>query len=149
MQPIFLLAALAAALAMGIGYLGNEVDLEGMVQEFGVGEQTLEIPVDSANVAVKIIRTGEVPNFKDLIVECLFSSPDGTILKDSMLICKLLDAREDAVTIANVIAEGMKTVGTVPPNITVTIPITFLACENCHNVDGVHDMLIILKGPPH
>ena len=43
MQPILLLAAIAAATALSMGYLANDVDLEGMVQEFGVGEATLQI----------------------------------------------------------------------------------------------------------
>ena len=147
MQPIFLLAAMGAAIAMGIGYLGNDIALEGMVQEFGVGEGTLEIPIDSANVAAKIVRTGVGLNFKDIIVECIFISPNVTIEKGTMIFCKLLDEREDVSSIANVIAEGIKITDTVPPNVTVTIPITFLACEFCNDLDVVHDLLVIFKGP--
>lgn len=141
-----MLAVLAAALALGIGYLGNEVDLEGMVQDFGVGEGTIEPLTETANIKAKIIRTGQGLNFKDLIIECQFLTPD-TIAKGSMIFCKILDGREDATTIANIIAEGMKTTGTVPPNITVTIPITFLAFTNANNVDFSHDMIAIIKGP--
>ena len=83
MQPIFLIAVLAAALALGVGYLGNEVNLEGMVQDFGVGEGTIDHPTESINVAAVIERQGQVPDFKDFIIECEFQSPD-TIDKGSM-----------------------------------------------------------------
>jgi len=146
MQPIFLIAVLAAALALGLGYLGNEVDLEGMVQEFGVGEGTIEPPTETADIKAKIVRTGQGQNFKDLIIECVFLTPD-TIASGSMIFCKILDGREDASTIANIIAEGMKTTGTVPPNTTVTIPITFLAFTNANDVDFSHDMIVVIKGP--
>lgn len=146
MQPIFLLAVLAAALALSIGYLGNEVNLEGMVQEFGVGEGTIQHPVETVDVKAKIVRTGSGSDFKDLIIECQFISPD-TIAKGSMVFCKILDGRENVSTIANIIAEGMKTTGTVPPNTTVTIPITFLAFTNANDIDFAHDMIAVIKGP--
>lgn len=152
MQPIFLIATIAAAVALGIGYMANDISLDGMVQEFGVGESTLEAPTESVNIVAKIVRTGtfigSIPNFKDIIVECLFSSPD-TIEKGSMLFCKLMDQRGDAETVGNVLAEGMKTTGTVPPNLTVTIPVTFFAFQNSNNANIVHDLYVIVKGPPH
>ena len=148
MQPIFLIAAIAAGVALSIGYLGNDINLEGMVQEFGAGEGTMEIPTESVDIGVIISRIGSPPsNFKDFIVVCLFSSPTDTIEKDSMIFCKLLDQMASAKTVANVIAEGMKITGTISPNETVTIPITFFKFFNSHNVNNVHDMIIVIKGP--
>lgn len=147
MQPIFLLVGLAAAVAMGVGYLGNDIALDGMVQGFGVGEGTLIIPTESVDIVARIERIGTMPGFKDVIVECLFSSPNETIEKNSMIFCKLLDQQASASTIANVIAEGMIITDTIPPNLTVSIPITFLKFDKASAANNVHDMIIVLKGP--
>jgi len=61
MQPIFLIAAIAAGVALSIGYLGNDINLEGMVQEFGAGEGTMEIPTESVDIGVIISRIGSPP----------------------------------------------------------------------------------------
>jgi len=146
-HPIFLLAVVAAVAAMGIGYLGNDIALDEMVQKFGAGEETLQIPTESVNIAIRITRGGIPPDFKDMIIECAFSSPD-EIEKDSMIICKLLDQKASAQTIANVIAEGMKITGTVPPNTTITMEISYTKFDSADDPNSVHDLIIVIKGPP-
>lgn len=147
MQPIFFIAIIGAAIAMSVGYLGNELSLNA--QSFGVGEDTLKNPIESAVLTIKIIKTYGVntsllPDSKDLITECSFRSTNIVLAPNTRLICKLLDAVD-----GNVIAEGDKIVTTsIPINTPVTIPIDNLAFENANNAPNVHDIFIIIQGPP-
>ena len=144
MQPIFILAIIGAAGAMSIGYLSNDINVAS--QSFGVGEDTLENPITNAAVTILLDRTYgfTVADFKDLITECIFRSNTVALDPNTKLICKLLDAED-----GNVIAEGSKTVlVSIPINTPVTIPIDNFAFENANNANNVHDIFIIVQGPP-
>jgi hypothetical protein len=143
-QPIFFIAIIGAAIAMSVGYLGNDISLNS--QSFGVGEDTLQNPVESAVLTIFIEKTYGVStaDYKDLITECSFRSTTVVLAPNTRLICKLLDAVD-----GNVIAEGDKIVLTsIPINTPVTIPIDNFAFENANNANNVHDIFIIVQGPP-
>jgi len=141
-KPLFFMAIIGAAVALSIGYLGNEVSLDA--QSFGVGETNLESPVASVGVFA-IISQMDNPNitsdFKDLIVECTFIG-DKDVEKDSTIFCKLLDIS------GNVIAEGKKIVDPSLPLLTpFTIPINDFEFLNANNINNVHDIVIVVQGP--
>jgi len=141
-KPLFFMAIIGAAVAMSIGYLGNEVSLDA--QSFGVGETNLESPVASVGV-IAILEHQENPNnsadFKDLIVECTFIA-DKEVEKDSIIFCKLLDIS------GNVIAEGKKIVDPALQLLTpFTIPIDDFEFLNANNINNVHDIVIVVQGP--
>ena len=139
MKPIFFIAIIGAAVAMSVGYLGNEVSLNA--QQFGVGETDIESPVRSVAVTAMVERIGSSVNFKDLIVECTFMSND-EVEKDSTIICKLLD------TSGNVIAEGKKIVDPALPALTsFTVPIDDFEFLNANNINNVHDIILVIQGP--
>lgn len=147
MQPIFIIAIIGAASAMSIGYLSNDINVNS--QPFGVGEDTLNNPITNAVLTILIEKTYGLnislqPDSKDLITECAFRSNTVVLAPNTRLICKLLDAVD-----GNVIAEGSKTVSTsIPVNTPVTIPIDNFAFEDSNNANNVHDIFIIVQGPP-
>ena len=135
------MAVIGAAVALSIGYLGNNISLDA--QEFGVGETNLESPVDDLGVTVVIGRTFGIvdSDFKDLIEECIFHSLD-LVEKDSIITCKLLDIS------GNVIAEGKKIVDPdLLPLTPFTMPIDDFEFVLAHNIDNVHDIIIVIQGP--
>jgi hypothetical protein len=138
-KPILFLAIIGAVGAMSIGYLGNDISLNA--QELGVGETDIESPVASVGVNAMIERIGNTADFKDLIVECTFRGND-EVVKDSMITCKLLDNS------GSVIAEGKKIVDpTLPPLTPFTIPIDYFEFTNAHNINNVHDIVLVVQGP--
>ena len=147
MQPIFILAIIGAAGAMSIGYLSNNIIVNP--QSFGVGEDTFENPITNAVLTMRLDRTfglnlSNNQDYKDLIKECTFRSTTLALAPNTKLICKLLDAKGGAI-----IAEGTKIVlTTIPVNNPVTIPIDNLAFTNANNANNVHDVFIIVQGPP-
>jgi len=136
------MVVVGAAVAISVGYLGNGVFLDA--QQLGVGETNLESPVRSVAVTALIERmvNPDIPlDFKDLIVVCTFISND-EVEKDSTIICKLLD------TSGNVIAEGKKIVDPALPALTpFTVPINEFEFLNAHNINNVHDIIIVVQGP--
>jgi len=143
-QPIFILAIIGAAGAMSIGYLSNDINVNS--QSFGVGEDTFENPITNAALTILLDRTYGVitTDFKDLITECVFRSTTEDLAPNTRLICKLLDSVN-----GDIIAEGSKTVSTtILANTPVTIPIENFAFPNSNNADNVHDIYIIVQGPP-
>lgn len=146
-QPIFFIAIIGAAIAMSIGYLGNDINVSS--QQFGVGEQTLDNPITNAILTIKVDRTNGLnlsnqQDFKDLITECTFRSTSVALAPNTKLICKLLDAVD-----GKIIAEGDKIVHTtIAINTPVTIPIDNFAFPNANNANNVHDIFIIVQGPP-
>lgn len=147
MQPIFLIAIIGAAGAMSVGYLSN--DLTVTSQSFGVGVDTLDDVVTNVAITLGIERTNGInlsanPAHKDFITECKFRSTTEELAPNTRLICKLLDAKN-----GNIIAEGSKTVPTtIPINTPITIPIDNFAFTNSNNANNVHDIFIIVQGPP-
>jgi len=141
-KPIFFIAIIGAAIAMSIGYLGNEISLDA--QPFGVGETNIESPVAGIAVTAIIERTFNpkiASDFKDLIVECIFRSAD-EVEKDSTITCKLIDIS------GSVIAEGQKIVDPTLLQLTpFTIPIDYFEFVNANNINNVHDIVIVVQGP--
>ena len=129
---------------MGVGYLSNDINVNS--QSFGVGADTMKSPVDSAVLTIFIAKTYGITtaDYKDLITECAFRSTTVVLAPNTKLICKLLNAVD-----GDVIAEGSKIVSTsIPINTPVTIPIDNFAFENANNANNVHDIFIIVQGPP-
>lgn len=137
-------AIIGAAAAMSIGYLSNDISVSS--QSFGVGDDTMESPITDASLTIRIVRTFGIisADYKDLLTECVFRSTTEDLAPNTRLICKLLDAVD-----GDIIAEGSKIVTTnIPNNTPVTIPIHNLAFTNANNAENVHDILIIVQGPP-
>ena len=139
-QPIIWIALLVCTGAIGAGYLANPVDM-GMVQHFGVGESDIAAPIASAMVQVRIDVTGpSMDNSKFRIVECVFEAETDLEI-GTMLFCKLLDEN------GSLLGEGMLMLSApLFSGFTVPIPIDFLACPNCNDVDDVHDLIFVVKG---
>lgn len=142
MQPIVVLAVFAAAIAMSIGYLGNDIGL-AMIQPLGVGETDLTNPVKSVDLTIRIDRTFGMNSldFKDLIVDCIFRSPN-QVASGSTLICKLVDNSN------SVVAEGRKELQTLlPANSPTVIPIDQTFFANSNNLNLINDIIFIVQGP--
>jgi len=138
MKPIILLGLVAvAAVTLGMGSLTNVITLN--VQDFGVGDETIDSPIDSAVVKFDIQATlGNLGFFKNYINDCIISSPED-IDAGSLIFCKLTDGNGD------VISEGSKTVNpTLFAGNIITIPIDDI---NNALVQNVHDVLIVVQGP--
>ena len=152
MKNLVFVAVLVATLALGIGYLNNTNGMDLWIQKIGVGEGDLEHPITNAALTINIQRffgatlqgnTVITDAFKDIIEECVFRSETITVESGSTLFCKLLNG-PDAET-SGVVAEGSKVVTTdIPPGTPVTIPIMHIIDNN---VNAVHNVVIILKGP--
>ena len=84
------MAVVAAAIAMSVGYMGNDIDMS-MIQSLGVGDTDLASPVQSIDISIRVDRTFGLisADFKDIIVDCGFSSPS-EVESGSTLICKLV-----------------------------------------------------------
>ncbi len=151
MQPIVYLAIVGVAVAgLGFGFLDNEINLTDMVQQFGVGEATIESPVSAAYIDFEIEKTRGVINvgganvkvFKNIISECLIQV-DKQLVPDTKVICKLTDIN------SNVVIEGMKTiVNTVQTKTPITVPIVFTGSGTPSNlVNNIHDVQLVVIGP--
>lgn len=142
MQPILMIVIVAAAIAMSFGYLTNEVNLDNMVQSFGYGAATFDSPVESVSITAKVQRTFGLitTDFKDIITECIFRSPQ-LLESGSTLICKLVDIND------SIIAEGKKILGAdLLANNPTVIPIqTFGPFSN--NANSVHNIILLVQGP--
>ena len=140
MHPVVLVVLAATVLVVSGGYLGATINLDGMVQLFGVGETNVERPISTVDVTIKIERTGHENNFKDLITQCFFTTPT-PIAAGSILICKLLDINN------SVIAEGrLETTMPIGIGEKITIPINPLF-DKSNNLDNVADVMLIIQGP--
>jgi len=150
MQPIIMLAVVAvAAGALGVGFLGNTIDLT-MVQTIGVGMTDLESDVIKANVdftieKVNALGNAGVPAFKNIISECIVQNYDPETMMAvnfvpySTVICKLTDINN------NVVAEGEVMIPTAPATMKVTVPIG-QPPGLPNNVKNVHDVIIVVRG---
>ena len=143
MQPILLLAIVGvAAVALSMGSLTNVINLD--VQDFGVGEETIETPVTQADVDFNIgqVTTG---GFLYNVIDICTITPGQTLDAGSTLFCKLTNIDDQ------IVAEGHKTVTTqVDAGDPVTIPITQLVLDDppfSHNVKNIHDVLVVIQGP--
>ena len=143
MQPIILVAIAAAAIALSIGYMSNDIDTS-MTQKIGVGESDFQSPVNSVDITLRIDRTYGIisADFKDFIVDCVFKS-DTQVEIDSKIICKLVDQGD------HVIAEGIKQLQTsLPQNTPTRIQIDQLSIANANQLQNIADIILIVQGPP-
>ena len=153
MQNLVFLAIIVAGLALGIGYMNNQNGVDLWVQQIGVGQTMIDSgPVSNAAVTIFIDRifgptaVGDIvtTGFKDLIVECVFRSPDIDVKEGSTLICKLIDGPD--FKDSNVIAEGIKVLQSdLPAGTAATIPINTI--KN-NDVDFVENIVILIQSPP-
>lgn len=148
MQPILVIALIGvAAAATSVGFLNTNIMLN--VQNFGVGEETLETPISDANVDLSVSRINGVDLdgrtiFKNIVSACSFHYPansafPGLDSDSSIVICKLTDKN------GNVIAEGEET-GPFVASETRSIEITDLAYNGANKVENVEDIIIVALG---
>lgn len=138
----------AAIVGLGTGFANNTFTLN--LQNLGVSEQDLESPIKTANVDLELKKILEDPDgvkdsgdefFKNVISECSFHTPDGLLI-GSTIICKLTDEENKAI------AEGRLDLTTNLPNsATVFIPISQEAFPLASDVQKVHDVKIVVRGP--
>jgi len=127
MQPILIIALIGvAAAATSVGFLNTNIMLN--VQNFGVGEETLETPISDANIDFSIGRMVTQDDsgrtiFMNIIDACSFHYPEentsvypGLAFGSTKVICKLTDEN------GNVVAEGTR-VGMIAASQTVHIAI--------------------------
>ena len=147
-QPILVIALIGvAAAATSVGFLNTNIMLN--VQNFGVGEATLETPISDANVDLSVSRVNDVDLagrtiFKNIVSACSFHYPANTAFpglnSDTVkVICKLTDKN------GNVVAEG-EIPGPIAASDTVSIPITDLAYDGANSVKTVEDIIIVVLG---
>ncbi len=137
-----------AAAATGVGFLNTNIMLN--VQNFGVGEATLETPISDTNIDLSVGRmvTSDASGrtiFMNIIDACSFHYPDNSAFPgldsaSATVICKLTDKN------GNVIAEGEQMQAFFPSQ-TTSIRITDLAYENSNFIQNVEDITIVaLRG---
>jgi len=150
MQPILVIALIGvAAAATSVGFLNTNIMLT--VQNFGVGEETLETPISDANIDFSIGRMVTQDEsgrtiFMNIIDACSFHYPEentavypGLAFGSTKVICKLTDKN------GNVVAEGTR-VGMIAASQTVQIAIDDLAYDGANKVDNIHDVTIVALG---
>ena len=140
MQPLILLAIVGvAAVALGAGSLTNIIDLT--VQDFGVGEETIETPVTNANVNFNIGQLAQSGVFYNVVDECTIEA-SATLGPDSTVFCKLTDADGAIVAEGHVVLTN--TVITGDP---IVVPITNLAFTLSNVVQNIHDVMVVIQAP--
>lgn len=143
MQPLILLAIVGvAAVALGAGSLTNVINLT--VQDFGVGDATINTPATAADVNFHIGQLLTHTVLYNVVDECTIAAND-YLATDSTVFCKLTDAN------GNIAAEGHKVLGAaVSTGVGITVPITNLANPNApfsNNVQNIHDVMVVIQGP--
>ncbi len=150
MKPILWVALIGfAAAATSMGFLNTNVMLN--VQNFGVGEETLETPISDANVDLSVGRmvTSDAAGrtiFMNIIDACSFHYPEedlatypGLNSATATVICKLTDEN------GNVVAEGEET-GPFVASVTRSIAIDTLAYDGANKVQNIEDIIIVALG---
>ena len=146
MQPILLLAIAGVAIAAtSVGFLSNEINMSGMVQQFGVGEETIDTPVSNAYIDFVIDRTSFASNgktkYKNIVSDCVVQV-DKRLATDSTIFCKLTDE------FGQVIAEGKKKLTSpLQTEVPTNVEVTQLAYMMSNDVKNVHDVLLVVQGP--
>jgi len=154
MKPIIVLAMVAvASIALGSGFLGNDIDL--WVQQFGTGSEEIVTPVSHAQIDFNIVKTvGNQGFFKNVITECLVTL-DSTVgeshfmgqvntlnNKLSEIQCKLSDS------MGKIIAEGNTFSTFFPGGVVIVVPIDDPQLQNSQ-VQNVHDVHLVVKANTH
>jgi len=145
MQPIILLAIVGiAGGAMGIGFLGNTINLD--VQLLGVGETDLESPIDNAQIDFNIGRQSGIVNGEtqthNVIDRCDIIA-DKDIVMGSHVFCKLTDVD------GNVVAEGVTWLmtGDVLKGNVLEIDIDAIGNFPANKVQNIHDVVLVVQSP--
>ncbi|MEM3085084.1 MAG: hypothetical protein QXU32_04915 [Nitrososphaerales archaeon] len=120
------------------------------------GDVFLQSPIDTASVGFKLETVLRGDYFVNLISACIFQSDNGSITPNetlleagSLIICKLTDDSNGPDQFGNVIAEGhVYLEKSYEEGETVEIPITQFKFLNSNEVQNVHDVKIIVMGPP-
>lgn len=148
MQPILVLAIAGVAVAaMGSGFLTNTINLDNMVQQFGVGEQTIDAPATQAYIDFDIDRTTYTKDGKTItrnVIDACVVQANSALEKGSIIICKLTDANN------NVVAEGSKTLITyLKTKVPTRVMIDDFASNTPSDSDvtNVHDVILVIQGP--
>ena len=153
MQLFVFIAVLAAVSLLGVGYLGNDVEL--WIQQFGVGEDNIESPVTDAGLTIILDRINgytldgftAIPSHKDLITLCEFTSQTEPLLAGTKLYCKLLDGMD--IETSFIIATGfIELTEDVAAGVPIPIPIDMFSFENSHDADNVLNVIIEVIAPP-
>ena len=139
MQPIVMLAIVGvAAIALGTGFLNNDIKL--WIQDFGVGAGNIELELDHAVIDFNIVQLPDDSTgfYKNRIDKCIVTPEDAigttdpTIHKGkvSEVICKITG--KDPVTWnpnGKVVTEGKVCGFFFPPNVPIMVPLGILT--NC------------------
>src|SRR3972149_2492848 len=152
MQPILMLAiAGVAAIALGPGFLNNDIEL--WIQDFGVGAGDIELAADHAIIDFNIVQVpdevdeaGHPINYKNIIDYCLvtLNANVGTTTntqKQSEITCKItgkeLDALGNWVPSGKVITEGKRCQALFLAGVQYHVPLGSIdGCTNSNPVFG-------------
>ena len=141
MQVLVIIGVLGVVSLLGVGYMGNDVEL--WIQSFGVGDGLIESPVIGTDLSL-IIDTINTPNGPgDFITFCEFTSIDSDLLAGTKLYCKLYDGA-DIIT-SYIIATGfVELVQDVPMG--TTIPIEIDNCTiTCNTIGGSNSVNFVVN----
>jgi len=147
MQPLIGLSIVGVAVAaLGVGFLDNEIDLTDMVQQFGVGQATIQTPATSAYIDFWIVRStftiNDVEKTRNIIEHCVIQA-SARLPVDTTIICKLTDIN------GNVVAEGKKKLTThLPTRVPTEVAVTqFVNNQLDTDVTNIHDVQLVIIGP--
>ena len=130
---------------LGVGYLGNDIDL--WTQDYGIGDGDIPPPITTSDLTILITRVNTSPGFNDLITGCEFTSTEA-LLPGTTLYCKLFQGPD--VRTAPVIATGFETIGLLglPTDTPFVIPIEETSFTNSNDVDLIQTILVEIQNPP-
>jgi len=172
MQPILLVAIVGiAAVALGTGFLGNEIEL--WIQQFGVGSGDIQTPTDHVQVDFDIRTIPDEPEGTFLnVADCVLTlgetigqpigspvnpaDPNGAqVEKDSELTCKFTDENGDIIAEATIGSTLIIQPGCVPNPLAIPpllCPLVpqgfFLAGEYVipigEDIRNIHDVVVVV-----
>lgn len=144
MHLLVFVAIVGVAGVLGVGYLGNDVNL--WIQQFGVGEGIIESPVTDTELTLQIERVNNPVGFDDFIVQCNFVSLDVDLQPGTKLYCKLFDGID--INASFILASGfVELTDPVPAGEIIEIPITTFLFSGSNNVDFVQNTLVEIQNP--
>lgn len=145
MHLLVFVAVIGALGMLGVGYLGNDVNL--WIQEFGVGEGDVESPVLDSELTLVITRVNNPNGFDDFITQCDFVSVDVDLFPGTKLYCKLFDGTD--INASFILASGfVELTSTVLAGDIIHIPIDTFLFPGSNNVDFIQNTLVEIQNPP-
>jgi len=143
MQPIILLAIVGiAGGAMGVGFLGNTINLD--VQLLGVGETDLASPIDNASIDFNIARlSGDVNGVTEThnIIDRCDITADKDLVVGAHVFCKLTDIN------GNVVAEGQTWIMMgVSAGDVLQVHVNADGNFPANRVQNIHDVVLVVQG---